>query len=100
LFVPSNVKQFPINPVPVAVAPACKMPLLGLITSAAVPSPGHQPTTPAAAGEQLAAPRRKQPATLAKQSSAIGRWQPKGIRKCFRFLRSEAAFAGLVIEGS
>jgi len=57
--------------------------------SVAFPSPGHHPATFVTTGEQLAAP-----AENALKTSTI----PESKHKSARFLQSETAFAGLVIE--
>ena len=59
----------------------------------------QQPTSPIAEGEQPAAATRNGHVALRRRNSANSRWAPEGKQKWARFLRSEQAFAGLVIEG-
>src|SRR6266404_6253525 len=53
-FVPSNPKADPTKPTALALAPPCRTPLLVPPMSCAVPSPGHQPASPAGADTQAA----------------------------------------------
>src|SRR5580765_6797951 len=55
LFVPSKAKAEPTTPVALAFAVDCRIPLLLPIMSFALPSAGHQPTTPEGTGTQAAA---------------------------------------------
>src|SRR5205085_10789377 len=48
----------PTPPAPVAVAPACSVPLFVPAMSSALPSPDHQPTRPEGAVKQTAAAAR------------------------------------------